>query len=50
MPAAPRYLVGIDVGGTFTDILAYEPSEARLRSAKVPSIPGQQWRGVLDAL
>ncbi len=50
MPAAPRYLVGIDVGGTFTDILAYDPSEARLRSAKVPSIPGQQWRGVLDAL
>lgn len=50
MPTAPRYLVGIDVGGTFTDILAYDPAEARLRSAKVPSIPGQQWRGVLDAL
>ncbi|TAK45373.1 MAG: hydantoinase/oxoprolinase family protein [Betaproteobacteria bacterium] len=50
MSTAPRYLVGIDVGGTFTDILAYDPAEARLRSAKVPSIPGQQWRGVLDAL
>lgn len=50
MSTAPRYLVGIDVGGTYTDILAYDPSEARLRAAKVPSIPGQQWRGVLDAL
>jgi N-methylhydantoinase A len=50
MTAAARYLVGIDVGGTYTDILAYDPAEAQLRSAKVPSIPGQQWRGVLDAL
>jgi N-methylhydantoinase A len=45
-----RYLVGIDVGGTFTDVLAYEPQECRLLSAKVPSMPGAQWRGVLDAL
>ena len=45
-----RYLVGIDVGGTFTDVLAYEPQEHRLLSAKVPSMPGAQWRGVLDAL
>ncbi|MEP7299962.1 MAG: hydantoinase/oxoprolinase family protein [Caldimonas sp.] len=45
-----RYLIGIDVGGTFTDVLAYEPSEGQLLSAKVPSLPGAQWRGVLDAL
>ncbi len=50
MRLAPRYLVGIDVGGTFTDILAYDASQAHLHAAKVPSIPGQQWRGVLDAL
>lgn len=45
-----RYLVGIDVGGTFTDLLAYDPHERVLRSAKVASMPGAQWRGVLDAL
>jgi len=45
-----RYLVGIDVGGTFTDLLAYDEVEQRLLSAKVPSFPGEQWRGVLDAL
>lgn len=44
------YLVGIDVGGTFTDVLAYEAATQQLLSAKVPSLPGEQWRGVLDAL
>ncbi|MCG8548205.1 MAG: hydantoinase/oxoprolinase family protein [Alphaproteobacteria bacterium] len=47
---ARRYVVGIDVGGTFTDILAHERHSGRLLSEKVPSIPGEQWRGVLDAL
>ena len=46
----PRFIIGIDVGGTFTDLLAYDESEGRLLSAKVPSLPGAQWQGVLDAL
>ncbi|MCE2492947.1 MAG: hydantoinase/oxoprolinase family protein [Alphaproteobacteria bacterium] len=45
-----NYLVGIDVGGTFTDVLCYDLAEERFLSAKVPSLPGEQWRGVLDAL
>jgi len=48
--ADKRYTVGIDVGGTFTDVLCYEHGSAALLSAKVPSIPGSQWRGVLEAL
>ncbi|MFT5175953.1 MAG: N-methylhydantoinase A [Gammaproteobacteria bacterium] len=48
--SAGEYLVGIDVGGTFTDVLAYAYDDAKLLSAKVPSLPGEQWRGVLDAL
>ena len=44
-----RHLVGVDVGGTFTDLIAHGPDGA-VRSAKVPSLPGEQWRGVLDAL
>lgn len=47
---ARSYLVGIDVGGTFTDLLAYDELDGKLLSAKVPSLPGEQWRGVLDAL
>ena len=43
------YRVGVDVGGTFTDLIAHD-SGGVLHSAKVPSLPGEQWRGVLDAL
>ena len=43
------YRIGVDVGGTFTDLVAYGP-DGGLHSAKVPSLPGEQWRGVLDAL
>ncbi len=50
MGVRPTYLVGIDVGGTFTDVLAYNAAEQQLLAAKVPSLPGEQWRGVLDAL
>lgn len=45
-----HYLIGIDVGGTFTDILCLDTQTQELQSAKVPSIPGQQWHGVLNAL
>jgi N-methylhydantoinase A len=45
-----RYLVGIDVGGTFTDVLCLDTETQALLSAKVPSLPGSQWRGVLNAL
>jgi len=47
---AVDYLVGIDVGGTFTDVLAYDRTGGQILHAKVPSFPGEQWRGVLDAL
>ena len=45
-----RYLVGIDVGGTFTDILCLDINNQVLLSAKTPSLPGKQWEGVLNAL
>ncbi len=45
-----RYIVGIDVGGTFTDLLCLDTETQALLSEKVPSIPGGQWRGVLGAL
>lgn len=45
-----RYLIGIDVGGTFTDILCLDTGNQALLTAKVPSLPGRQWEGVLGAL
>ncbi len=44
------YVVGIDVGGTFTDILALDEATGQLRSAKVASMPGQQWAAILASL
>ena len=35
-----RFLVGIDVGGTFTDILCLDTDSQALLTAKVPSLPG----------
>jgi N-methylhydantoinase A len=49
-PRREGLLVGVDVGGTFTDLLAYDTASGRLLSAKVPSIPGAQWQGVVEAL
>ncbi len=43
------YIVGIDVGGTFTDAFAADEA-GRAISAKAPSTPPDFSRGVLDAL
>lgn len=48
--ADKEYLVGIDVGGTFTDILCLDVQSQAILEAKVPSLPGRQWEGVLNAL
>lgn len=44
------YLIGVDVGGTFTDIVCFDRRSRQFRFAKVPSISGEQWRGVVSAL
>lgn len=44
------YIVGVDVGGTFTDVLCIRCDGVIAGSCKVPSIPGRQWQGVLDGL
>ena len=43
------YLVGIDIGGTFTDCAIVDRT-GRLLTAKVPSTPADFSRGMLDAL
>jgi N-methylhydantoinase A len=34
--------IGVDVGGTFTDLLALDPERGVFRVAKVPSTPEDQ--------
>ena len=43
-------IAGIDVGGTFTDLIWADGPEGRLRIAKVPSTPQSQDEGVMAAL
>ena len=47
-----RRVAGIDVGGTFTDLLLYEEGAAgrRVRFAKVPTTASNQANGVLQAI
>jgi len=44
------WIAGIDVGGTFTDLLAIEAASGEVRLAKVPTTPENQAFGVLAAL
>src|SRR5215831_18710434 len=44
------YRLGVDVGGTFTDLLLVNEKDGRSWSAKVPSTPADQSVGVLAGL
>ena len=43
-------VVGVDVGGTFTDLFYYDEDAARFRTAKVPSNRGDEAIGFLEGL
>ena len=44
------WIVGIDVGGTFTDLIGIEPAAGKVALAKVPTTLDNQAFGVLGAL
>jgi N-methylhydantoinase A len=43
-------IVGVDVGGTFTDLFLLDSSAGRFRTAKVPSRRGDEAQGFLNGL
>ena len=47
---ATRFMLGIDVGGTFTDFVSYDQQGRAIEVWKVPSVPGDPVSGVLDGL
>ena len=44
------WLVGVDTGGTFTDLIAVEQNTGELLRAKVPSVPNDASEAVLHAM
>jgi len=45
-----RYIVGVDVGGTFTDLFVLDESNGSARIVKVPSTRGEEARGFMNGV
>ena len=45
-----EWMVGVDTGGTFTDLVAFETGSGELRTVKVPSVPSDPSSAVINAL
>jgi N-methylhydantoinase A len=45
-----RHILGIDIGGTFTDVLAVDVETGRLSVAKVPTVPASLVDGIVAAV
>ncbi|GAA3975146.1 hydantoinase/oxoprolinase family protein [Actinomadura viridis] len=43
-------LIGVDIGGTFTDVIVYEPGGSRLHEAKTLSTPDDPARAIFEGL
>ncbi|CAN0588323.1 unnamed protein product, partial [Laminaria digitata] len=50
MAASRTAIVGVDVGGTFTDIFWLDEATGECRVAKVPSTPDDQSRGFIEGV
>ena len=44
------FQIGVDTGGTFTDLVAIDSESGEIRVGKVPSTPATPWRAVMDVL
>ena len=45
---AARYRVGVDIGGTFTDFVVLDSETGSMNGIKVPTVPSEPVRGVLN--
>lgn len=50
MASNSRYIVGIDIGGTFTDVIALDVETGHALSAKTPTTPGRFVAGVTNSI
>lgn len=47
---AGSYRIGVDIGGTFTDLVAVSEATGEIHVTKVPTVPADPSEGFLDAL
>ncbi len=45
-----RYVIGVDVGGTFTDVFVLDEAAGKAEIAKVPTTPADQSKGFLEGI
>jgi N-methylhydantoinase A/acetone carboxylase, beta subunit len=45
-----EYYIGVDIGGTFTDVVVYNPPTGNISVIKVPSTPSSPEEAVVEAL
>ena len=45
-----RYRIGIDTGGTFTDVVAFDESSGRLVTTKTPTTPADPSQGFMAGI
>jgi len=46
----PAYVIGVDVGGTFTDVFILDEASGKVSTAKVPSTRGDQSKGFVEGI
>ncbi len=44
------YVIGVDVGGTFTDVFVWDEAGGRVTTTKVPSTRGDQSKGFIEGI
>ncbi|MEQ8399868.1 MAG: hydantoinase/oxoprolinase N-terminal domain-containing protein, partial [Silicimonas sp.] len=42
--------IGVDIGGTFTDLVYFDEAQGRSFVGKVPTVPHAPEEGVIDAI
>jgi N-methylhydantoinase A/acetone carboxylase, beta subunit len=50
MMGSRRYVIGVDVGGTFTDIFVYDQIDRKVQTTKIPSTRGDQSKGFAEGI